>query len=135
VRRRRPTHRDPTADRARISNITDLLKGLPQERVIALLATAVYGLTDQETSERFGIPLQRVTGTIWQTVSRVRHPSDPGRWDLLAELEGVVPTSPDFRAILRELGLDALDAASLCAYCRRPALLPRQLSFGWRPSP
>jgi hypothetical protein len=134
VRRRRTTHRDPTADRARISNIVELLTELPEERVIVLLATTVYGLTEAETAQHFGIPLERVKGIQWQTVSRLRHPSRPGTMDLITELEGVVPTSAEFRVMLRQLGLAELDAPSLCAHCRRPAVLPRlSRSSGGRP--
>ncbi len=125
MKRRRTGYRDPTAERARVGRVEALLAELPRERLVVLLATAVYGLTDRETSERFGIPLDQVEGIKGQTMSRVRHPSRLVSMDALAELDGVVPTSTEFRSMLQRLGLAQLDAPRVCAHCQRPAILPQ----------
>ena len=135
MKRRRTTHRDPTADRARVGGVTVLLAQLPRDRQIVLLASTVYGLTDEETSRRFGIPLRRVRAMKGQVMSRFRHPMlGPQMVGALAELEGRVPISTELRGMLQDLGLAELDAPLACAHCQRPAIAARiSRSVGGRP--
>lgn len=129
---KRRNFRDPTVERAQLSNIGDVLKGIsnPQERNLFLLLT-VSGLSLAESARRIGVPLEEARYLLARAVGRIRHPAYEGRIADEASDDSFVLRSAELRKWVQEA---QMSLSVLCPRCSR-RFLPDSLFdvLGGRP--